>query len=124
MKLQITIDGKAYEVEVEVLDEDESPETPTHPAYQAISVTSGSHASSHIGSWDSSGKICRSPLAGVVVKVNVEIGQSVESGDLLMVLEAMKMETSIAAPRAAIVKSIHVAQGNPVKLNQILLELE
>jgi methylmalonyl-CoA carboxyltransferase small subunit len=48
----------------------------------------------------------------------------VEAGELVLVLEAMKMETNVTAPHAAIVKSVHVAAGDPVKLNQVLLELE
>ena len=61
---------------------------------------------------------------GVAIKVNATPGQPVQAGEALIVLEAMKMETIIAAPRAGIVKSVHVAQGNPVKQNQILAELE
>jgi len=61
---------------------------------------------------------------GLVIKVNVRPGQAVEAGELVLVLEAMKMETNVTAPRAAIVKSVHVAAGDPVKLNQVLLELE
>ncbi len=74
--------------------------------------------------WDSEGKICRSPVMGLVIKVNVEPGQAVEAGELVVVLEAMKMETNLAAPRAGIVKSLHVKPGDPVKVNQLLLEME
>jgi biotin carboxyl carrier protein len=61
---------------------------------------------------------------GLVIKVNVRPGQAVEAGELVLVLEAMKMETNVTAPRAATVKSVHVAPGDPAKLNQVLLELE
>ena len=42
----------------------------------------------------------------------------------MLVLEAMKMETNVTAPRAGTVKSVHVAQGDPVKVNQVLVEFE
>ena len=49
-------------------------------------------------------KVCRSPVAGVVIKVNVEPGQAIQANDLMMVLEAMKMETNVTAPVAGKVK--------------------
>lgn len=124
MKLQITIDGKAYEVDVEVLEDEEPQQTSPFASHPAPAVASGgSHVPSHSGAWDSNGKTARSPLMGLVIKVNVTTGQQVNAGDVLLVLEAMKMETNIAAPHAGIVKSIHVAEGDSVKQNQILVEL-
>ena len=61
---------------------------------------------------------------GLVIKVNVEPGQAVEAGEVLMVLEAMKMETNMTAPRAGTVKSVHVKPGDPVKVDQLLVEFE
>lgn len=122
MKLQITIDGKAYEVDVEVLEDDEGRQNPSFAPYRAASTMAGGAHQSSV--WDTEEKTCHSPLMGLVIKVNAAPGQAVESGDLLMVLEAMKMETHIAAPRAATVKSVHAAQGDSVKVNQVLIELE
>ncbi|MGO8934664.1 MAG: biotin/lipoyl-containing protein [Terracidiphilus sp.] len=128
MKLQITIDGKAYEVEVEVLEDEESAPAPNfashHAAHANNSHAAGAHAQDQSAAWDGEGRICRSPVMGLVIKVNARPGQAVEAGELVLVLEAMKMETNLTAPRAAIVKSVHVAVGDPVKLNQVLLELE
>jgi 3-methylcrotonyl-CoA carboxylase alpha subunit len=64
-----------------------------------------------------------SPLPGVVVAVKVELGQRVSSGDVLMVIEAMKMEHSIAAPYAGTVKAIHFASGQRVPEGSKLLEV-
>ena len=68
--------------------------------------------------------MCDSPVTGLVIKVNVEPGQAVEAGALMVVLEAMKMETNVTAPRAGTVKSVHVKPGDPVKVNQLLMEIE
>jgi methylmalonyl-CoA carboxyltransferase small subunit len=125
LKLQITIDGKIYEVDVEILEENDGTGAALHAPHRAASLVSGSaHPPVHSGAWDSDGKIARSPLMGLVIKVNVKAGQKVEAGEVLLTLEAMKMETNIAAPHAGIVKSIHVGQGDSVKQNQILAELD
>ena len=68
--------------------------------------------------------MCRSPVAGVVVKLNIQPGQMLQTNDLMMVLEAMKMETNITAPVAGKIKKINVAHGDGVKVNQILVEFE
>jgi methylmalonyl-CoA carboxyltransferase small subunit len=131
LKLQITIGGKTYEAEVEVLEDDESPREPSYQTYQPVpaapqpvslpvartetQVTEGNIHDE---------KICRSPVMGLVIKVNVKPGQSVLAGDLMMVLEAMKMETNVTAARTGIVKSVRVAPGESVKLNQIVVEFE
>ncbi len=126
MKLQITVDGKTYEVEVEVLEDEENAPSPSFGAHHAAHAgdAAGSHGLERSAAWDGEGRVCHSPVMGLVIKVNVNSGQAVEAGELVLVLEAMKMETNIVAPRAATVKNIHVAAGDPVKLNQVLLEFE
>ncbi len=122
MKLQITIDGKAYEVDVEVLEDEERAPAPSYPIHHAPHADA--RTQSYGGTWDSSGKVCHSPVTGLVIKVNVKPEQTVAAGELMLVLEAMKMETNVTAPHAGTVKSIHVAPGDSVKLNQVLVECE
>jgi biotin carboxyl carrier protein len=69
-------------------------------------------------------KVCRSPVTGLVITVNVEPGLEVQPDDLLLVLEAMKMETRVTATHARTVKSVNVIPGNPVRLHQALIEFE
>lgn len=68
--------------------------------------------------------MCRSPVAGLVIKVNAQPGQHVEAGELILVLEAMKMETNVTAQHSGIVKSVRVAPGDSAKMNQVLVEFE
>jgi len=125
LRLQITVDGKAYEVEVELLDEqDEVPEQKAPPAPPLPPAPPPAIAQSFPVSVNADPKVCRSPVMGLVIKVNVEPGQIVLAGELALVLEAMKMETNVMAPAAGTVKIVHVKQGEPVKLNQPLFELE
>jgi biotin carboxyl carrier protein len=56
--------------------------------------------------------------------MNVQPGLAVQANDVLLVLEAMKMETTITAHHAGRVKSVNVEAGNPVKLHQVLVEME
>jgi biotin carboxyl carrier protein len=125
LKLQITVNGKAYAVEVELLEDDEDEQaqfdTTHHPAAAAVV---GTHGQGSGAGWDGEGKVCHSPVMGLVIKVNVKPGQTVEAGEVLIVLESMKMETNIAAAHAGKVKRLHVAEGDSVKQDQILAELE
>ncbi|NVK74730.1 MAG: sodium-extruding oxaloacetate decarboxylase subunit alpha [Oceanospirillaceae bacterium] len=72
---------------------------------------------------ESSGEDIPSPLAGNIFKVLVSPGQQVEEGDTVMILEAMKMETEISAPKAGVVGSINVKEGDSVQVGQSLLTL-
>jgi methylmalonyl-CoA carboxyltransferase small subunit len=131
LKLQIAIDGKTYEVDVEVQDEGAGHMPPYMPYAPRTSVTSGAMpgapptAAPRAPSGDvNEDKVCRSPIAGVVIKVNVQEGQQLQENDLLLVLEAMKMETNVTAPVAGKVKSIEVGPGDAVQVNQVLVEFE
>jgi methylmalonyl-CoA carboxyltransferase small subunit len=69
-------------------------------------------------------KVCRSPVAGVVVRVNAQVGQQIQANDALLVLEAMKMETNITAPVSGKVKAVNAGLGDAVQVGQVLVELE
>lgn len=64
----------------------------------------------------------KAPMPGLVREIKVSVGQEVEKGDALIVLEAMKMENVLKAPNKATVKSVEVSPGNAVEKNQILLK--
>ena len=132
MKLQIGIDGKTYEVEVEVTEEDNNvgPRGPSNlppPAQATVQSTVVTTAPKPAQAADAAvdeAKVCRSPVAGVVVKINAKPGQQLQADDLLLVLEAMKMETNVTAPASGKVKSLKVKEGDGVQVNQILVEFE
>ena len=67
-----------------------------------------------------SGQI-KSPMPGLVVKIDVKVGQAVEKNDTLLTLEAMKMENLIKAPTSGVIKSIDVKEGAAVDKNQLLV---
>ncbi len=66
----------------------------------------------------------KAPMPGLVLGVSVEIGQEVQKGDALLILEAMKMENVIKSVGEGIVKAIHIDQGKAVEKGQLLIEME
>lgn len=118
LKVHVVISGEVYEVEVEDTGDDS-----LQPAAEGIqSVVLPGPGSAPMASVDA--RIYLSPVAGLVARVNVKIGQAVQVNDVLLVLEAMKMETSVLARTAGKLKRVHVAKGQAAKINQILLEFE
>ena len=131
MKLQISIDGKTYETEVEVLEDDAMPrqphDVPCHPlsavATPAPAASAPTKAPVAEDAADEA-KVCRSPVTGIVIKVNIAPGQTVQANEPILVLEAMKMETNVTAHCTGKVKNVRVAQGDSVKVNQVVVEFE
>jgi biotin carboxyl carrier protein len=132
VKLKITVDGKVYEVDVEVFE----PE-PTGPVYvppvgpvgsarvpAAPAAAALPPASPGAAPVTDENKVCRSPIAGTVSKIPIQAGQSIQVNDVLIVLEAMKMETVITAPIAGTVAKINAKAGDFVQGGQVLVELE
>jgi biotin carboxyl carrier protein len=69
-------------------------------------------------------KEIKAPMPGLVLDLEVEPGQTVSQGDVLLILEAMKMENVLKSPGDGIVKSIAVKKGDAVEKGQILIEME
>ena len=66
----------------------------------------------------------KAPMPGLILEINVTVGQEVQEGDNLLILEAMKMENSFDSPRAGVIKSIAVEKGQAVDKGQLLIEFE
>ncbi len=125
MKLKISVDGKTYEVDVEVAEEPaRHPQAfMVLPSQARVPAAPAPAASPDSGPVDEA-RVCRSPITGTVVKVVAQAGQRIQPGDILLVLEAMKMETNITAPVEGTVKAIMVGAGDGVKANQVVVELQ
>lgn len=66
----------------------------------------------------------KAPMPGLILDINVDLGQEVQEDDPLLILEAMKMENVISSPRQGIIKSISAIKGDAVEKNQLLIEFE
>jgi acetyl-CoA/propionyl-CoA carboxylase biotin carboxyl carrier protein len=71
-----------------------------------------------------SGNHLESPMQGTVVKIHKSNGDRVEAGDLIVVLEAMKMEQALTAPRAGTISKLHASVGETVASGQVICEIE
>jgi biotin carboxyl carrier protein len=130
VKLKITIDEKVYEVEVEASEPEAahpqgyymfSPSAVRVPAAPPLPKPAAALGGGVAVDED---KVCRSPIAGIVVKLSAQPGQQIQTGDTLLVLEAMKMETNITAPIDGKIAKINVSQGDGVQSGQVLVEFE
>lgn len=125
MKLRITIDQKVYEVEVEASEPEQRPLPPVgylmQPAAVRVPAAPAPAAGAPVENED---KVCRSPISGIVVKVTAQPGQNIQTGDIILVLEAMKMETNITAPIAGKIAQINVNPGDSVQAGAVLVEFE
>ncbi len=66
----------------------------------------------------------KAPMPGLIINVSVNVGDEAKKGDLLLILEAMKMENAIKSPRDGKIKKINVQLKQPVEKNQVMLEFE
>ena len=66
----------------------------------------------------------KAPMPGLILEINVSVGQEVKENDPLLILEAMKMENCFLSPRDGVIKSIAVEKGNAVDKGQLLIEFE
>jgi biotin carboxyl carrier protein len=128
VKLKITVENKTYEVDVEAAQPEAEVVPPrgytVQPAPIRVPAAPAPAGAPVAGGSADETKNCRSPISGIVVKVSAQAGQSIQPGDILLVLEAMKMETNITAPVAGKVSKINVSAGDSVQNGQVLVEFE
>ena len=93
---------------------------PAAPAAQALEAAPGT-ASAAVPAVAGAGETVDSPMPGTILKVNVAAGQTVKEGDLLVILEAMKMENEIFAPKGGTVSQVLVERGTSVNTGDVLV---
>ena len=125
----ITVNGVTYTVEVEEVGATASAPVAAAPvAAPAAPVAAPAAApkaapAAPKASGAAGAVIVKAPMPGNIMKVNCKVGASVKKGDVLMVLEAMKMENDICAPQDGVVASVEVAQGASVETDALLVTL-
>ena len=123
MKYVVTLNGKNYEVEVNeteavVLSVSQATAPVAAPAPAAAPAAAPAPAAQAVSA---EGTTIPSPMPGTILNVNVSVGQAVKAGDVLMILEAMKMENAISAPCDGTVKQILVSKGSTVITDDVLI---
>ena len=121
MKYKVTLNGRTYEVEVEagkamLLDEYEAiaPAAPAAPAAAPVAAAPAAAPAAAAPAVTGAGEAVTDPMPGTILKVNVKVGDAVKAGTVLCVLEAMKMENEIMAPKAGTVTQVLATKGGSV----------
>lgn len=122
MKLNVTVNGIAYSVEVEVEEEKRQIAPIYFGGGSGGGATHSEPATASVSGVSANAVVA--PLAGSVFKILVEEGEEIETGQVLLILEAMKMETEITAPNAGKVGSIRVEVGESVQGGQALVTID
>lgn len=127
MKYKVTLNNRTYEVEVEagqamLIDEYEA-YAPAPAAAPAPVAAAPAAASVSAAPALAAGEVVKSPMPGNILKINVTVGQKVAEGDALLILEAMKMENEVAAPKSGTVAQIIVSKGAVVETGAPLVVL-
>lgn len=122
MKYKVTLNNRVYEVEVEqgeamLVNEYElaAPAVAAPAAPAAAPVAAAAPAAAPAAGALAAGEVITSPMPGNILKINVAQGQKVNEGDVLIVLEAMKMENEISATKSGTVAQINVTKGAVVE---------
>ena len=115
-KYRVNVNGTNYEIEVEEIS---GAAAQTAPAPKKESAPAPAAASAPVSA-PAGGENVNSPMPGTILSVNVKPGDSVKSGDVLMVLEAMKMENEIMAPVDGTIAAVAVNQGATVETGALL----
>lgn len=120
---RITVNGNVYDVAVEELGASQGTAAmPVMSAPVAAPVATQAATPSKESGGTGSVKVT-APMPGKILAVKVKVGDTVKSGDVMMILEAMKMENEVVAPKDGTVASIDVAEGAAVEASDVLASL-
>lgn len=133
-RYRITVNGKVFDVDVEEAGPRTTSGTPSSAAAPVVPrvisaptpapVAAPAKASSGPAAPAAGGNVMKSPLPGKVLKVMATPGSSWKKGDTLLIIEAMKMENEILAPRDCVVEEVAVTANQTVKTGDLLLKLK
>lgn len=131
-KYRITLEGKTYEMDVELIGEGgapkqavkkEAPKAAVSAPVSAPAASAAPSASAAKAAGAGSGAVI-APMPGTVIKIVKNVGDEVKAGELVLILEAMKMENEISAPVSGTIASINCTAGGTVAGGDVLFEVK
>ena len=124
-RFSVCVNGVSYDVVVEEIGADaQAPTAPAAPVAPVAAPAPAAAPAPKAAPASNAGAVAvKAPMPGTILKVNVTNGASVKKGDVLCVLEAMKMENDICAPQDGTVASVNVQKGASVNTDDVLVTL-
>ena len=124
-KFNVTVNGTVYEVEVEEVAAGavSAPKAAPAPAPVAAPKAAPAPAAAPAATGAAGAVAIKAPMPGTILDVKVSVGASVKKGDIVAVLEAMKMENEIFAPQDGTIASVNVTKGATVAADQLLVSM-
>ena len=117
---RITVNGTAYDVAVEELGAGAAPAAAPAPVAKAAAPAPAAAPAAPAPAASAGSITVSAPMPGKILNVKANVGASVKKGDVILVLEAMKMENDVVAPEDGTVASINVAAGDAVEAGDVL----
>ncbi|HHX38194.1 MAG TPA: biotin/lipoyl-binding protein [Clostridiaceae bacterium] len=111
---KVSVNDKEYIVKLEEVDADTAVAQSAAPAAQTVQPTAAASGE---------GERITAPLQGVILKLHVQPGTAVKSGDIVLIIEAMKLENEVVAPRDGVVQEVFVKEGQTVDAEDALYSL-
>lgn len=118
-KYNVTVNGTSYEITLEVVDAADVKAAPA-PAAAPATAPAPAAPAAPVAAAPAGGETVSSPMPGTILDVKVQNGTAVKRGDVLMILEAMKMENEIVAPCDGTIASVNVTKGSSVETGSAL----
>jgi len=140
-RFRVEIGGKVYEVKVEEIEEtgqrqireispregvpaDPTPKPKATPEVGERAPAREATVAPKAGEGAMAEGAVLAPMPGLILRLNFEVGDTVKAGDVIAVLEAMKMENEIVSHKSGIIKEIRVSEGKPVDSNEVIAIIE
>lgn len=120
-KYRVNVNGTVYEIQLEEITGADAQVAPTAPATPAPTPAAAPAA---VATAPAGAEAVNAPMPGTILDVCVSVGDVVKAGQTVMILEAMKMENEIAAPKAGKIASINVNKGATVESGVLLYTIE
>lgn len=120
----VTVDGVAYRTRIEEVHKKRTTETAASPVPPVPAVPTVSPVSLPVimpTAEEAAPGSVTAPMPGTILKVHVSVGDTVAVGDVLLMLEAMKMENEISSPVSGVIREVHVREGQPVNAGDVLV---
>lgn len=123
-KYRVNVNGTVYEVELEEITGAAAPAPVAAPAAAPAPAPAPAAAPAPVAAAPANGEKITAPMPGNILSVNVSVGDTVKRGQVLLILEAMKMENEIMSPCDGVIASVNTSKGSAVESGALLCVIQ